>query len=75
MTLTIGSDIINKKKNNLDDIEHPSVRETAKFLNIEKGIEIVHNADLPAQSGLGSSSTFTVGLLNVLYGLKKLYAN
>ena len=59
-----------EEKNNLDDIEHPSVRETAKFLNIEKGIEIVHNADLPAQSGLGSSSTFTVGLLNVLYGLK-----
>ena len=51
-------------------IKHPSVRETAKFLKIDQGIEIVHNADLPARSGLGSSSTFTVGLLNALYGLK-----
>tara|TARA_B110000438_G_scaffold302756_1_gene361482 strand:+ start:4342 stop:5340 length:999 start_codon:yes stop_codon:yes gene_type:complete len=59
-----------EEKNSLDEIDHPSVRETAKFLDIKKGIEIVHNADLPAQSGLGSSSTFTVGLLNVLYGLK-----
>ena len=40
------------------------------FLNIKKGLEIVHNADLPAQSGLGSSSTFTVGLLNTLYTLQ-----
>ena len=36
----------------------------------EKGIEIVHNADLPARSGLGSSSTFTVGMLNALSSLK-----
>ena len=54
----------------LDDIKHPSVRECAKYLNIDKGIEIVHNADLPAQSGLGSSSTFTVGLLNTLHALQ-----
>ncbi len=54
----------------LDEIEHPSVRECAKYLGIERGIEIVHNADLPAQSGLGSSSTFTVGLLNALYALQ-----
>ena len=54
----------------LDEIKHPSVRECAKFLKIDKGIEIVHNADLPAQSGLGSSSTFTVGLLNALHALK-----
>ena len=59
-----------EEKNNIEDIEHPSVRETIKFLNINKGLEIVHNADLPAQSGLGSSSTFTVGLLNALYALK-----
>ena len=39
-------------------------------MKINRGIEVVHNADLPAQSGLGSSSTFTVGLLNSLYGLK-----
>ena len=54
----------------LNEIKHPSVRECAKFLKIDKGIEIVHNADLPAQSGLGSSSTFTVGLLNVLHALQ-----
>jgi len=54
----------------LDKIKHPSVRECAKYLKIDKGIEIVHNADLPAQSGLGSSSTFTVGLLNVLHALQ-----
>jgi len=54
----------------LDKIKHPSVRECAKYLKINKGIEIVHNADLPAQSGLGSSSTFTVGLLNALYALQ-----
>ena len=54
----------------LDKIKHPSVRECAKYLKIDKGIEIVHNADLPAQSGLGSSSTFTVGLLNALHALQ-----
>jgi len=54
----------------LEDIKHPSVRECAKYLKIDKGIEIVHNADLPAQSGLGSSSTFTVGLLNTLHALQ-----
>ena len=54
----------------LEQIKHPSVRECAKFLNIKRGLEIVHNADLPAQSGLGSSSTFTVGLLNTLYTLQ-----
>ena len=40
-----------------------------KYLDLKKGIEIVHNADLPARSGLGSSSTFTVGLLNALHAL------
>jgi D-glycero-alpha-D-manno-heptose-7-phosphate kinase len=53
----------------IEEIQHPSVRETAKFLGIDKGIEIVHSGDVPAQSGLGSSSTFTVGLLNSLHGL------
>ena len=39
----------------LDEIKHPSVRECARYLQIEGGLEIVHNADVPAQSGLGSS--------------------
>lgn len=55
--------------NNYSEIEHPSVRETIKFLGLEEGIEIHNAADLPARSGLGSSSAFTVGLLNALYRL------
>ena len=40
-----------------------------KYLKIENGIEMVHHADLPAQSGLGSSSTFTVSMLHALNAL------
>ena len=54
----------------IDEIQHPAVRETLRFLNIERGIEIHHDGDLPARSGMGSSSSFTVGLLNSLYALK-----
>ncbi|MEO5340300.1 MAG: kinase [Magnetococcus sp. MYC-9] len=53
----------------IDEIQHPSVRECLRFMKVEKGVEIVHSADLPAQSGLGSSSSFTVGLLHALYSL------
>lgn len=54
----------------LDEIQHPAVRECIRFLRLDKGIDIVHHADLPARAGLGSSSTFTVGLLHALYALK-----
>ena len=54
----------------VDEIQHPSVRECLRFLAIDKGIDIVHHGDLPAQSGLGSSSTFTVGLLHALSAIK-----
>lgn len=54
----------------VEEIDHPSVREVLKFLNIHEGIEIHHDGDLPARTGLGSSSAFTVGLLNGLYALK-----
>ena len=54
----------------IDEIKHPSVRECLRFLDIDKGIDIVHHGDLPAQSGLGSSSTFTVGLLHALSAMK-----
>jgi D-glycero-alpha-D-manno-heptose-7-phosphate kinase len=54
----------------VDQIKHPAVRETFRYLGIEDGIEIHHDADLPARTGLGSSSAFTVGLLNALYALK-----
>ena len=45
-----------EESNTIEDIKHPSVRECAKYLKIKDGIEIVHNGDVPAQSGLGSSS-------------------
>ncbi len=54
----------------LDEIQHPSVRECLRAMNIERGVDIVHHADLPARTGLGSSSTFTVGLLHALHALK-----
>src|SRR5205823_4857377 len=51
-------------------IEHPSVRACLRYLGINEGIEIHHVADLPARTGLGTSSAFTVGLLLGLYALK-----
>jgi D-glycero-alpha-D-manno-heptose-7-phosphate kinase len=53
-----------------DEIGHPAVREVIRHLGIERGLEIHHDGDLPARSGMGSSSAFTVGLLNALYALK-----
>lgn len=52
------------------DIQHPSARQCLQFLNIAGGVEIHHVADLPARTGLGTSSAFTVGLLLSLYALK-----
>ena len=52
------------------ELNHPSAREVLKFLNIENGLEIHYDGDLPGRSGLGSSSAFTVGLLNALYAYK-----
>lgn len=54
----------------VNEIDHPAVREVLRFLKITKGVEIHHDGDLPARTGLGSSSSFTVGLLNSLYALK-----
>ena len=51
-------------------IEHPAVRGCLEFMGVEEGVEIHHVADLPARSGLGTSSAFTVGLLLGLYALK-----
>jgi len=61
------------KVENVEDnatIEHPSVRGCLQFLGIDDGVEIHHIADLPARTGLGTSSAFTVGLLLALYALK-----
>jgi D-glycero-alpha-D-manno-heptose-7-phosphate kinase len=52
------------------EIQHPAVREALNFLDVRDGIELHHEGDLPARAGLGSSSAFTVGILNALYGLK-----
>jgi D-glycero-alpha-D-manno-heptose-7-phosphate kinase len=54
----------------VDEIKHPSVREGLRFMGIEKGVEINIVSDLPARTGLGSSSSFTVGLLHALHVFK-----
>jgi len=54
---------------NINEIDHPAVREVLRYLKINTGVEIHHDGDLPARTGLGSSSSFTVGLLNSLYAL------
>ena len=56
-------------------IQHPAVRGCLQFLGIEEGVEIHHIADLPARTGLGTSSAFTVGLLLGLYALKERMRN
>lgn len=55
---------------NLDQIAHPAVREGLRFLGVHRGVEIHHDGDLPARSGMGSSSSFMVGLLHALHALK-----
>lgn len=54
------------------DIEHPAVRAVLAALGIEDGVEIHHDGDLPARTGIGSSSAFTVGLLHALRALQGL---
>ena len=47
----------------ISEIQHASVRECWRFLDINRGVEIHHDGDLPARAGLGTSSSFSVGLL------------
>jgi D-glycero-alpha-D-manno-heptose-7-phosphate kinase len=54
----------------ISDIKHPAVRAVLSEMKLTDGLEVHHDADLPARSGLGSSSSFTVGLLNTLYALR-----
>ena len=56
--------------NEIDEIQHPAVRETYRFMNVHEGLVMQHDGDLPSHSGLGSSSAFTVGLLHALYALQ-----
>jgi D-glycero-alpha-D-manno-heptose-7-phosphate kinase len=54
----------------VEEIEHPAVREALRFLKIDRGVELHHDGDLPARSGMGTSSAFTVGLLHALHALR-----
>jgi D-glycero-alpha-D-manno-heptose-7-phosphate kinase len=53
-----------------DEIKHPAIRGILQWLKIEEGVEIHHHGDLPARTGLGSSSSFSVGLLHALHALR-----
>ena len=57
----------------VEDIQHPAVREAMKYLDMHE-IRLSYEADLPARSGLGTSSSFAVGMLNAFYALKGKYA-
>jgi D-glycero-alpha-D-manno-heptose-7-phosphate kinase len=57
----------------VNEIEHPAVRECMKFLDMRELI-VSYDADLPARTGLGTSSSFVVGMLNAFYALKGKYA-
>src|SRR5690349_21660598 len=54
----------------VDEIAHPAVREVLRYLKVERGVEIHHDGDLPARSGIGSSSSFAVGLLHAVRALR-----
>jgi len=56
------------------DIEHPAIRNAMKMLDMHE-IRLIYEADLPARSGLGTSSSFAVGMLNAFYALKGKYAD
>jgi len=63
----IYTDIENRMS--ADEIKHPAVRAVLQYFKQELGLEIHHDADLPARSGMGSSSSFVVGMLNAMYAL------
>jgi D-glycero-alpha-D-manno-heptose-7-phosphate kinase len=57
----------------VSEIKHPAVRTVLEWMKVEEGMEVHHDGDLPARSGLGSSSSFTVGLINALMALRGKY--
>lgn len=63
-----------ERTNSIEEIEHPAVREAMKYLDMHE-LRLVYEADLPARSGLGSSSSFAVGMLNAFHALKGNYAS
>lgn len=58
----------------IDEIQHPAIREAMKYLDMHE-LRLTYEADLPARSGLGTSSSFAVGMLNAFYALKGKYAD
>lgn len=60
--------------NSYDEIEHPVIREAMKMLDMHE-LRVTYESDLPARSGLGTSSSFAVGILNAFYALKGKYAD
>src|SRR5258708_5055988 len=54
----------------IDEIKHPAVKAVLRYLDFDRDVEIHHDGDLPARSGIASSSAFTVGLLHALYALQ-----
>jgi D-glycero-alpha-D-manno-heptose-7-phosphate kinase len=63
-----------ERTNSADEIKHPAVREAMKYLDMRE-LRIVYEADLPARTGLGTSSSFAVGMLNAFYALKGKYVD
>lgn len=63
-----------ERVNSVEEIGHPAVREAMKYLDMRE-LQISYDADLPAKSGLGTSSSFAVGLLNAFHALKGQYAD
>ena len=63
-----------EKVMNVDSIEHPAIRNAMKMLDMHE-IRLTYEADLPARSGLGTSSSFAVGMLNAFYALEGKYAD
>ena len=63
-----------ERTNSTDEIKHPAVREAMKYLDMRE-LRIVYEADLPARTGLGTSSSFAVGMLNAFYALKGKYVD
>lgn len=63
-----------ERVNSIEDIQHPAIRNAMKMLDMHE-IRLTYEADLPARSGLGTSSSFAVGMLNAFYALKGKYAD
>lgn len=60
----------NEMVNDFSEIRHPSIRETLRYFGLNYGLDMHYNTDIPARSGMGSSSAFTVGFVNALYGME-----